>query len=78
MGQIKIKDHLSPAEAEVGAELGNRFPDALSNHSEKDVVFGVLHSLRSVVTELRQDDPSLLNSTPDLVHLLLSENTRKS
>ena len=23
MGQIKIKDHLSPAEAEVGAELGN-------------------------------------------------------
>ena len=22
MGQIKIKDHLSPAEAEVGAELG--------------------------------------------------------
>ena len=24
MGQIKIKDHLSPAEAEVGAEIGNR------------------------------------------------------
>ena len=24
MGQIKIKDHLSPAEAEVGAELGNK------------------------------------------------------
>ena len=23
VGQIKIKDHLSPAEAEVGAELGN-------------------------------------------------------
>ena len=23
MGQIKIKDHLSPAEAEIGAELGN-------------------------------------------------------
>ena len=24
VGQIKIKDHLSPAEAEVGAELGNK------------------------------------------------------
>ena len=23
VGQIKIKDHLSPAEAEIGAELGN-------------------------------------------------------
>ena len=28
MGQIKIKDHLSPAEAEVGAELSN-IPDTI-------------------------------------------------
>ena len=25
MGQFKIKDHLSPAEAEIGAKLGNIF-----------------------------------------------------
>ena len=24
VGQIKIEDHLSPAEAEVGAEIGNK------------------------------------------------------
>ena len=35
MGQIKIKDHLSPAEAEVGAELGNNVFVMMINYFNK-------------------------------------------
>ena len=35
--QIKIKDHLSPAEAETGTELGNTMVTKLLNISKENI-----------------------------------------
>ena len=54
MGQIKIKDHLSPAEAEVGTELGRK-KDSIIVISQK-YTYIVLQGLNWIIDSLLSEN----------------------